>query len=141
MAEQVGFGYYLKVGGTTDLSLWVESLEIQRDATMQAFSTSVPGATVGFERNLVGIQKVSVVVKFSDDFAASAPHQTLKGLFGTTFEVKAAINGSTPATTNEVLTMTGTFGTLKSGGQVGAHLEKDVTFINAGPALPVFATS
>ena len=139
MAEQVLFGPYLSVGGT-DLSLYLEDLQINRNATLQPFVTGNPGATTGYERNLVGVQKVTVVAKFSDDLAVTKVHPVLRALFGTTFTVIAALNGSTPSTSNEVLTDTMTFADLSSGGAVGIHLEKDVTFVHAS-GTPVFATA
>lgn len=139
MAEQVLFGPYLSVGGT-DLSAYLEDLQINRNVNLNAFVTGTAGATTGYERNLAGVQKVSVVAKFSDDLAATKVHPTLRALFGTTFTVIAALNGSTPTTSNEVLTDTMTFADLNSGGTVGSHLEKDVTFVHAS-GTPVFATS
>lgn len=130
MAEQVLIGPYLSVAGT-DLSAWVSDLQINRDASLEQFVTSNVGGTVVYQRRLVGAVDFSIVVTFSDDFAAGGPHKTLDTLFGTTFTVIAAMNGSTPAAGNGVWTDTMTFGGLPMGGAVGSHVTKQVTFVHA----------
>jgi hypothetical protein len=130
MAEQVLIGPHLLVNGV-NLSAWVQSLAINREGDLEEFTTGNPGGTVVYKRRLVGAVDFSVEVTFSDDFAASAPHQTLSAVFGTVFTVVAAMNGSTPAASNEVWTDSMTFSTLNSGGDVGSHLTKQVTFVHA----------
>lgn len=135
MAEQILVGPYLLVNAV-NLSAWVEELSINREGTLEEFTTSNVGGTVVYKRRLVGVIDFNIAVKFSDDFASSAPHQTLSAVFGTTFTVVAAMNGSTPAATNEVWTDTMTFSTLNSGGPVGSRLSKSVTFVHAS-GVPV----
>lgn len=135
MAEKIGNNYYLVVN-SVNLSAWLEDLQINRDQNLETFVTST-ATNPPYERNLGGVAKLSVVAVFSDDFASSAPHQTLKGLIGTAFTVVAALDGATPSAENEVLTDTMTFGNLGAGGPVGSHLKKNVTFVHAS-GTPVF---
>lgn len=135
MAEKIGNNYYLVVN-SVDLSAWLEDLQINRDINLESFVTST-ATNPPYERNMAGVAKLNVVAQFSDDFAASAPHQTLKALIGTSFTVVAALDGSTPSAANEVLTDTMTFGNLGSGGPVGQRLKKSVTFVHAS-GTPVF---
>lgn len=128
--EQVLIGPYLLVNGV-NLSAWVQSLSINREGDLEEFVTSNPGGTVVYKRRLVGAVDFSIEVTFSDDFAAGGPHPTLSAVFGTIFTVVAAMNGSTPAASNEVWTDSMTYGTLNSGGDVGSHLTKQITFVHA----------
>lgn len=130
MAEQVLVGPYLSVGGT-DLSAWLQDLQINRNAALEEFTTSNPGGTVVYKRRLVGVVDFNIVATFSDDFATGGPHKVLEALFGTTFTVIAAMNGSTPASGNGVWTDTMTFGDQPMGGAVGSHLTKQTTFVHA----------
>ena len=139
MSEQVLTSPYLKVG-TTNLSAYVQSLKINRAADMQEFTTGNPSGSVVYKRRLVGVIDFSIEIELSDDFAGSGPHQALSALFGTTFPVEAATNGSTPSDSNEVVSFTGTFDNLNSGGQVGTHLMKTLNIYLAS-GVPTFATS
>lgn len=135
MAEQILIGPHFKIG-STNLSAWVEELTIKRDGALEEFVTSNVGGTVVYKRRIVGPIDFSIDVKFSDDFATSAPHQTLAAVFGTTFVVEAALNGPTPAATNEVWTDTMTYGNLTAGGAVGSRLSKTISFVHAS-GVPV----
>lgn len=135
MAERIGNNYYLLVNAV-NLSAWLEDLQINREHNLETFVTST-ATDPPYERNLGGVAKLNVVATFSDDFATSAPHQTLKALVGTPFTVVAALNGATPSAENEVLTDTMTFGGLPSGGAVGSRLKKQITFVHAS-GTPVF---
>lgn len=138
MAEKIGNNYYLVVN-SVNLSAYLEDLQINREQNLETFVTST-ATNPPYERNLGGVAKLSVVAVFSDDFATSGPHQTLKSLVGTAFTVVAALDGSTPSAANEVLTDTMTFGNLPAGGAVGSHLRKNVTFVHAS-GTPVFAVA
>jgi hypothetical protein len=127
MAETVLIQPYCLVNAV-DLSAYVEDIQIHNDAAMQQFVTGNPGGTVVYQRRLVGAVDFSVVVKFSDDFAAGKVDPTLRAIFGASFVIVCAMFGSTPSTTNPVTTATVVYDKLQAGGAVGTHLEKNMTF-------------
>jgi hypothetical protein len=136
MAEEILIGPYISVNGV-DLSAWLESLAINRQGALEEFTTSNVGGTLVYKRRIRGTVDFSVVAKFSDDFAASAPHRTLSTAYDLgTFTVIAALHGPTPAAGNEVWTDNMTFADLNAGGAVGARLSKDITFVHAS-GVPV----
>lgn len=138
MSEQVGKNYYLVVN-SVNLTAWVANLQINRTGSLEEFLHATASGPI-YTSRLQGKVDLSVVVEFNDDFATSGPHQTLSAIYGTTFTVVAAINGSTPSADNEVLTDTMTFADLQSGGAVASVLKKNVTFVHASGA-PVFAVA
>jgi hypothetical protein len=139
MPERIGANYYLSIN-SVDLSAYVIDLQIKRTSALEKWTPSTPGSQLVYENNLNGAITCSVTVTMADDFAAGKVHATLDAGFGSPYSIVAALNGSTPTVTNEVLTDQMVLAELGAGGAAGKVLQKQITLTHA-TGVPVFATA